>query len=113
MPSSVNKEYMEKKVRQTKQKIKDTSKEELVFTDKEPCDDCKDKHVDASLPKYTMEELDRAVKICDIGRPTVQEMQWLVSFNNRALGDKKQYGCGKCHVQVMKNIRNLYKRVYG
>jgi hypothetical protein len=60
-----------------------------------------------------MEELELAKTLCDKGRPTVDEMKWLVSFNNRALGDKKNYGCGKCHVQVMKNIQNLYKRVYG
>lgn len=104
---------MEKKVRQTKQKIKDTSKEELVFTEKAPCEDCKNKEVQAEVPKYTMEELERAYLISVKGRPTVEEMQWLVLFNNRALGDKKQYGCGKCHVQVMKNIQNLHKRVHG
>ena len=41
---------------------------------------------------------------------TAEEMKWLISLNNRALRDKKQFGCGKCNVQVMKNIRNLYKR---
>ena len=47
-----------------------------------------------------------------IDRPhqSPDEIKWLISLNNRALKDKKQYGCGKCHVQVMKNIRNLYKR---
>ena len=104
---------MEKKVRQTKQKVKDTSKEELVFTEKEPCEDCKNKEVEAPLPKYTMEELEKAKQMCDKGRPTVEEMQWLILFNNRALGDKKQYGCGKCHIQVIKNIQNLYTRVHG
>lgn len=104
---------MEKKVRQTKQKVKDTSKEELVFTEKEPCNDCKNKEVQAEVPKYTMEELEQAYLIANKGRPTVDEMKWLILFNNRALKDKKRYGCGKCHIQVMKNIQNLYKRVYG
>jgi hypothetical protein len=104
---------MEKKIRQTKQKIEDTSKQELVFTEKEPCEDCKNKEVQGEVPKYTMEELERAYLLCVNGRPTPQEMQWLISFNNRALNDKKQYGCGKCHVQVMKNIQNLHKRIYG
>lgn len=93
-----------------KEKIKDTSKTELVFTDKEPCTDCKEKEVVAPLPRYTIEELELAMTLISKVTQTREEMEWLINLNNRALNDKKQYGCGKCHVQVMKNIRNLYKR---
>lgn len=93
-----------------KNKIKDTSKEELVFTEKAPCTDCKEKEVVLKQPLYDLEQLEYAMMLIDQPRQTVEQMQWLISLNNRALRDKKQYGCGKCHVQVMKNIRNLYKR---
>jgi hypothetical protein len=93
-----------------KEKIKDTSKEELVFTDKEPCGDCKPKEETIKTLPYTQEELEMAMIMIDQPKQTVEQMKWLISLNNRALKDKKQYGCGKCHVQVMKNIRNLYKR---
>jgi hypothetical protein len=93
-----------------KNKIKDTSKTELVFTDKGPCVDCKPKEVEFKQPLYDLEQLEYAITLIDQPRQTVEQMQWLISLNNRALNDKKQYGCGKCHVQVMKNIRNLYKR---
>lgn len=93
-----------------KEKIKDTSKEELVFTDKEPCTDCKPKEETIKTLPYTQEELEMAMIMIDQPKQTVEQMKWLISLNNRALKDKKQYGCGKCHIQVMKNIRNLYKR---
>ena len=93
-----------------KEKIKDTSKQELVFTDKEPCTDCKPKEETIKTLPYTEEELEMAMIMIDQPKQTVEQMKWLISLNNRALKDKKQYGCGKCHVQVMKNIRNLYKR---
>ena len=93
-----------------KNKIKDTSKEELVFTEKTPCTDCKPKEETIKTLPYTQEELEMAMIMIDQPRQTVEQMQWLISLNNRALRDKKQYGCGKCHVQVMNNIRNLYKR---
>jgi len=93
-----------------KEKIKDTSKEELVFTEKEPCNDCKPKEETIKTLPYTEEELEMAMIMIDQPKQTVEQMKWLISLNNRALKDKKQYGCGKCHIQVMKNIRNLYKR---
>lgn len=108
--NKVGENYMEKKVKQTKQKIKDISKEELVFTEKEPCDDCKNKEVKVALPKYTMEELEMAMTLVNKTTQTKDEMVYLINFNNRALNDNKRFGCGKCNVQVLKNIRNLYKR---
>lgn len=108
---------MEKKQRQTKKKqSKDTSKNsELVFTEskKEPCDTCKEpKEIKLELPKYTREEMDKAMTIVDRHNITPQEMQWLIGLNNRVLNDKKQYGCGKCHIQVLKNLKNAYVRLY-
>ncbi len=52
------------------------------------------------------------MELVDKIRITPQEMQWLIGLNNRVLNDKKQYGCGKCHVQVLKNLKNAYNRLY-
>lgn len=101
------------------QKKKDTSKikpEELVFTEstKEPCDTCKEpKELEVTLPKYTREEMDRAITMIDRYSLTRAEVEWLTNLNNRVLNDKKMPGCGKCLVQVKRNIRNAYNRLYG
>jgi hypothetical protein len=106
-----------KKQRQVKQKqSKDTSKnEELVFTDKEkePCDNCKEpKSVSLSLPAYTKEEMDRAMTLVDKFNIGSVDMKWLINLHNRVLNDNKRYGCGKCHVIVLKNLKNAYSRLY-
>jgi hypothetical protein len=109
---------MEKKQTQRKSKQSiDTSKNtELVFTEskKEPCDTCKEpKVVNNPLLKYTKEEMDLAMTLVERRDITPQQMQWLIGLNNRVLNDKKQYGCGKCHIQVLKNLKNAYHRLYG
>jgi hypothetical protein len=108
----------EKKTKKTSSKIKveDTSKVELVFTEstKEPCDTCKEpKELQITLPKYTREEMDKAMQIIDKYNLSRQEAEWLVNLNNRVLNDKKLAGCGKCLVQVKKNLKNAYHRLYG
>lgn len=107
---------MEKKRTQSKRNLKDTSKTELVFTEskKEPCDTCKEpKEIEIKTPLYTKEEFDIAMSLVDRRDITPDQMKWLINLNNRVLNDKKQYGCGKCHIQVIKNIKNAYKRIYG
>ena len=107
-------------MKQTKDKSKVKPKksigEELVFTEstKEPCEDCKEpKQVEVSLPKYTKEELERAMLLISQFRTTPQENEWLVNLNNRVNNDNKRAtGCGKCMVQVKKNIANAYRRLY-
>ena len=105
----------EKKVRQNKKKVVE-QKQELVFTEssKEPCEECKEpKEVVVSLPKYTKEEMDLAMTLVNRYNLTRQEVEWLTNLNNRVLNDKKQAGCGKCLVQVKKNLTNAYRRLYG
>lgn len=109
---------MEKKQKivSSKQSVDTSKNKELVFTEskKEPCDTCKEpKVVENVLPKYTKEEMDHAMTIVDKRGISPQEMQWLISLNNRVNNDKKQFGCGKCHVQVLKNLKNAYQRLYG
>ena len=108
---------MEKKQRQVKKKqSQDSSKNsELIFTEstKKPCDTCKEpKVVENILPKFTKEEMDIAITLVDKKHLTPDQMKWLIGLNNRVNNDNKMYGCGKCHVQVLKNIRNAYQRLY-
>jgi hypothetical protein len=105
----------EKKVRQTKKKDVET-KEELVFTEstKEPCETCKEpKELDVKLPNYTKEEMDLAMTLVNKYSLTREQTEWLTNLNNRVLNDKKRAGCGKCLVQVKKNLTNAYQRLYG
>jgi hypothetical protein len=108
---------MEKKQRQVKKKqsVESSKIKELVFTetDKKPCDNCKEpKEVSNILPKFTKDEMDIAMTIVDKKQITPDQMRWLIGLNNRVNNDNKMYGCGKCHVQVLKNIRNAYTRLY-
>lgn len=101
----------------TKAKIKDTSKvkptgEELVFTEKEKCKDCKDKELTVKLPNYTREEMENAMLMIQKYSLTRQEQEYLVNLNNRVNNDNKMVGCGKCMVQVKKNIQNAWRRLY-
>ena len=106
---------MEKKKRQSKKTSKDLSKnEELVFTEstKPPCENCKEKETEIKTPLFTQEEMDKAMTIVDRFNITPEEMKWLINLNNRVNNDNKMYGCGKCHIRVIKNLKNAYQRLY-
>jgi hypothetical protein len=99
-----------------KNNIKNKVKEELVFTEstKEPCETCKEpKEVEVKLEKYTKQEMDLAMTMVDRYNLTRQEIEWLTNLNNRVLNDRKRAGCGKCLVQVKRNLSNAYQRLYG
>lgn len=79
-----------------------------------PCEKCKKpKEVELTLPNYTKEEMDAAMAIVDNYGLTRQQQEWMVNLHNRVLKDNKRVGCGKCFVQVCKNIKNAYQRLYG
>jgi hypothetical protein len=59
---------------------------------------------------YTPEELELVMSLVLSPRITNEQTQFLVDFNNRVLNDNKRMGCGKCVVQVKKNLINLYNR---
>lgn len=106
---------MEEKEKKSKETLTDTSKDELVFTESKnpPCGTCKEpKEVEIKPQLYTREEMEQAMTIVDKRYISPEQMKWLINLNNRVLGDKKQYGCGKCHVQVLKNLKNAYIRLY-
>jgi hypothetical protein len=110
---------MEKKVRvnaKKKGEFVSLSDEELVFTEstKEPCETCKEpKEIEVKMEKYTKQEMDLAMTMVDRYNLTRQEIEWLTNLNNRVLNDRKRAGCGKCLVQVKKNLANAYQRLYG
>lgn len=86
--------------------------------DKPKCKTCKKpKEVEITtelktevIKPYTPEELELAMSLVLKARITLDETQFLVDFNNKVLNDNKRMGCGKCVVQVKKNIINFYNR---
>lgn len=101
-----------------KNKIEDVSKvkEELEFVpiEKEPCETCKNKKEEnVKFQNFTKEELDLAMTLIDKANLTREQKQWLVNLNNRVLNDNKRLSCGKCFIQVLRNLRNAYIRLYG
>lgn len=82
--------------------------------EKKKCVTCKKpKEVEVKLPLFTEEELIKVYELSKKYKPTPEEINYMVNFNNRALNDNKLPGCGKCIRQVVKNIQNLYKREMG
>lgn len=100
-----------------KNKIEDTSKvkEELEFVPVEsaPCEKCKNKkEEEVKFQNYTKQEMDLAMTLIDKHNLTREQQQWLINLNNRVLNDNKRLGCGKCFIQVGRNLKNAYNRLY-
>lgn len=80
--------------------------------EKQKCETCKKpKEVEINTLPYTMEELELAMTLVPQYGLSREQTEWLVNLNNRALKDNKTAGCGKCVVQVKKNLTNLYNRL--
>ena len=78
------------------------------------CEKCKTpKEVELKTVNYTREEMDAAMLLVDKYNLTRDQQSYLVNLNNRVNKDNKRLGCGKCFVQVLKNLKNAYKRLYG
>lgn len=78
-----------------------------------PCEKCKTPNeVEIKTLNYTREEMDAAMLLVDKMSLTRQQQEWLVNLNNRVLKDNKRLGCGKCFVQVCRNLKNAYARLY-
>ena len=78
------------------------------------CEKCKTpKEIELKMPNYTREEMDAAMLLVDKYNLTRDQQSWLVNLNNRVNKDNKRLGCGKCFTQVLKNLKNAYKRLYG
>jgi ribosomal protein L16/L10AE len=87
-------------------------KNKTTTQEKVKCETCKKpKDVEMNTRPYTMEEVELAMTMVNKANLTHQQVEWLVNLNNRALKDNKTAGCGKCVIQVKKNLTNLYNRL--
>lgn len=88
-----------------------TSKEELVFSDKEKdCIECdKEKEIELSFGLSTREEWDNVMTLIKKYGLSRDEINYVYGFYNRELKQNKRPGCGKCFVNVCKNLEKRYK----
>ena len=86
-------------------------KEELLFTEKEKsCDECdKEKEVELSFGLSTKEEWDKIMILIKKFGLSRDEINYIYGFYNRELKQNKRPGCGKCFVNVCKNLEKRYK----
>lgn len=89
------------------------SKEEMIFTHKErDCQECdKEKEIEVSFGLSTLKEWDTIIPMLDRYNLTRQEIQYIYGFYNREFKEKKVPGCGKCFVNIARNLKNRYKRL--
>jgi ribonucleotide reductase alpha subunit len=86
------------------------SNEQLFFTDKErDCEECdKEKEVQLSFGLSTREEWDKVMILIKKYGLSRDEINYIYGFYNRELKQKKSPGCGKCFVNVCKNLEKRY-----
>jgi hypothetical protein len=86
------------------------SNEQLFFTEKDrDCEECdKEKEVQLSFGLSTREEWDKVMKLKLKYGLTRQEMDYIYGFYNRELKQNKSPGCGKCFVNICKNLDKRY-----
>lgn len=74
------------------------------------CDDCKDKvnEVTSTFKPYTLEELEQAHLDGNKYIYTGDEIGWFYNLHNRVFNTYKQPGCGKCFVNIRRNLSRRY-----
>jgi ribonucleotide reductase alpha subunit len=84
--------------------------EELFFTEKDrECEECdKEKEVELSFGLSTREEWDKVMILIKKYGLSRDEINYIYGFYNRELKQKKTPGCGKCFVNVCKNLEKIY-----
>lgn len=89
----------------------ETLKEELSFEDKErDCVECdKEKEVELSFGLSTRTEWDNVMKLIKKYGLSREEIDYIYGFYNRELKQNKRPGCGKCFVNLCKNLEKRYK----
>lgn len=87
------------------------SKEELFFEDKErDCIECdKEKEIELSFGLSTRKEWDNVMKLTKKFGLSREEIDYIYGFYNRELKQNKRPGCGKCFVNVCKNLEKRYQ----
>jgi len=61
------------------------------------------------MKNYTIEELEKAYLQGNKDSYTKEETMWYYNLYNRVFKTNKQPGCGKCFVNVRKNLSRRYE----
>ncbi len=80
------------------------------------CESCKNKINELKLSdmgNYTFEELEQAHKLGDKSSYTPDEHAWFYNLYNRVFNQNKQPGCGKCFVNIRKQLSIRYQAEAG
>jgi hypothetical protein len=65
------------------------------------------------MPNYTIEELEKAYNDGSKSSYTKDEQAWYYNLYNRVFNQNKQPGCGKCFMNVRKQLSLRYKAEAG
>lgn len=65
------------------------------------------------MGNYTFEELEKAYMDGNKSSYTAEEQAWFYNLYNRVFNQNKQPGCGKCFLNVRKNLTARYKQESG
>lgn len=89
------------------------SSEELVFVDKEKdCTECdKEKEIQITFGLSTKEEWERIMKMIDRYNLSRQEIDYIYGFYNREFKENRSPGCGKCFVNIARNLKRKWERL--
>lgn len=100
----------EKKQNNTQQKV---SSEELQFVDKEKnCENCDDnKEIEITFGLSTKDEWERIIKMIDRHNLSREEIQYVYGFYNREFKENRRPGCGKCFVNISRNLKRKWDRL--
>ena len=78
------------------------------------CDTCKEQELKLKdMGNYTFEELEKAYMEGNKRSYTPDEQAWFYNLYNRVFNQNKQPGCGKCFLNVRKNLTARYKHEAG
>jgi len=82
--------------------------------EKPPCKRCKKpKEVEIKTRPYTKEEFDTIMPMLDKFGLVPTDMQYIYNFYNRVFNTNKQPGCGKCFINIAKQLKARYREIYG
>lgn len=77
------------------------------------CEKCKKSgEVEIKTRPYTDEEFHNIIPLLDKYNITPQERDYIYNFYNRVFGTNKVPGCGKCFVNICKNLKKKYSSLY-
>jgi len=78
------------------------------------CKTCKEQNITLNdMGNYTFEELEQAHKNGNKSSYTGDEIAWFYNLYNRVFNTNKQPGCGKCFVNIRRNLSVRYKHEAG